>query len=122
MSRHLHTFAFAAEIPANLQFQNIPRKDLFTAIRAQLDLAEKNETLEAFEHISTEGLETGTYNTPTSAENIDDRVDDWHKSGSNLPIEDYLGLTPNQYKIWAETNSLPPVFDQAATPVSHETP
>lgn len=40
-------------------------------------------------------------------ENIDDLIDMWHESDSELPLHTYLGLTEEQYAEWVETNKLP---------------
>jgi hypothetical protein len=41
------------------------------------------------------------------ADEIDDFVDAWHESDSELPLSEFLGFTPEEYSIWVEMpNSL----------------
>jgi hypothetical protein len=40
-------------------------------------------------------------------ENIDDLIDEWHKSDNDVPIWEYLGLTFDEYRYWVEKDELP---------------
>jgi hypothetical protein len=40
-------------------------------------------------------------------ENIDDLIEEWHKSPSNIALHDYLGWTIEEYFHWAKTNEMP---------------
>lgn len=50
-----------------------------------------------------------SYDTPTTNENIDDRIDDWHenRSAAGVSLPDHLGVTYDVYKIWVETQKFP---------------
>lgn len=39
-------------------------------------------------------------------ENIDDYLEKWHNSSSDLEVHEYLGLTIEQYARWVETSKL----------------
>ena len=41
-----------------------------------------------------------------SVDDIDDFVDQWHESDSNLSLVDFLGLTQSQYSEWVKTGML----------------
>jgi hypothetical protein len=43
----------------------------------------------------------------TTVENIDDLIDEWYESDSELSLYEYLGLTFEEYGIWITTNKLP---------------
>lgn len=34
---------------------------------------------------------------------IDDKIDEWHKSDSNLPLHEFLGMTEEEYAKWVES-------------------
>jgi hypothetical protein len=46
-------------------------------------------------------------NMKATKENIDDLIDEWHESNSELPLHEYLGLTWEQYKHWIKSDELP---------------
>jgi hypothetical protein len=47
------------------------------------------------------------YTTPTTDDNIDQRVEEWHAIiPSTVPLHEWLGLTWEQYARWGETNKL----------------
>lgn len=72
---------------------------------------ETGEELEAFEDEITEPPqieeETIVKNIKVTKDNIEDLVDQWHKSGSDLPIFEYLGMSEAEYFKWVETDQLP---------------
>jgi hypothetical protein len=35
-------------------------------------------------------------------DDIDDYVEKWHEGGTNMPIEEFLGMTPTDYRVWAK--------------------
>ena len=39
-------------------------------------------------------------------ENIDDLLDEWHESDSDLPVYEYLGISREKYAKWVETGKL----------------
>lgn len=39
-----------------------------------------------------------------SIDDIDDFVDEWHKSDSKEPLHEYLGLSFEEYKIWIQNH------------------
>lgn len=41
-------------------------------------------------------------------EDIDDYVDDWHDSDSDLSIHDFLGMTHREYSLWVQDPSCLP--------------
>ncbi len=41
------------------------------------------------------------------SEHLDDLVDRWHRSGSDVPLHQYLNLTWEEYATWVETCRLP---------------
>lgn len=57
----------------------------------------------------------GAYETPTTEENIEDRIDDWHEGGGELPtrgettktLHGHLGLSEGQFRHWVEKDKLP---------------
>jgi hypothetical protein len=56
-----------------------------------------------------------------SEEEIDKKIEEWHKSDSDLPLNEYLGWTEEQYKKWLDSDpkndpdSLTITFDQKET-------
>ncbi len=34
---------------------------------------------------------------------IDDKIDEWHKGDSNLPLHEFLGMTEEEYAKWVES-------------------
>lgn len=38
--------------------------------------------------------------------NIDDKIDEWHNSESNLPLHEYLGMTKDEYVSWVKDSNL----------------
>lgn len=43
--------------------------------------------------------------------NIDDLIKKWHDSGSSLPLNEYLGMTWNEYCQWVKEEQLPPEIE-----------
>ncbi len=41
-----------------------------------------------------------------SVEDIDDFIDAWHNSNSNVPLHEYLGMTMEEYKTYVQTDHL----------------
>jgi hypothetical protein len=39
--------------------------------------------------------------------NIHELIEEWHESDSTKELQEYLGLTFNQYAHWVETDELP---------------
>jgi len=40
-------------------------------------------------------------------EEMDNKIDEWHKGGSGIPLHEFLGLTLEEYKNWIEKGILP---------------
>lgn len=40
-------------------------------------------------------------------EEVDDRINDWHESDSDLRLHEYLGWTWEEYCVWVETDVIP---------------
>jgi len=38
---------------------------------------------------------------------LDKKIEEWHKSDSNLELHEYLGWPKDDYDLWLETNQLP---------------
>lgn len=38
-----------------------------------------------------------------SEKNIDDKIDEWHNSDSDLPLYQYLGMTKEKYVSWVKS-------------------
>lgn len=43
--------------------------------------------------------------------NIDDRIDEWHRSNSKQPLHEFLGMSAEEYAAWVVGGSNPPEKD-----------
>ena len=48
-------------------------------------------------------------------EEIDDYVDEWHDSDSEVPIFDYLGMSQQEYRLWVHDPDILPFIITART-------
>ena len=48
-------------------------------------------------------------------DDIDDAIDDWHDSDSDLEIYDYLGMTQQEYRMWLHDPDILPFIITART-------
>lgn len=48
---------------------------------------------------------------PVKRKQLDDLVDEWYSSDTNMPLWQYLGMTYDEYERWVKTSELPPEFE-----------
>jgi hypothetical protein len=45
---------------------------------------------------------------PHHRDDLDDRIDAWHRSDSKQPLHEFLGMTEAQYAAWVVNGTPPP--------------
>lgn len=59
------------------------------------DISEENYNSEAYQLINE-------IKTLLGIDNIDNKIDEWHDSKSQLTLPEYLGITKEQYEKWVQ--------------------
>ena len=72
---------------------------------AQMD-ADRGDTPRAV-YLRRRALTTPSPSTPTTPDNIEDRVEAWHTGTDRRPLHAYLGWTEAQYAAWLERREFP---------------